>query len=136
MQEQPRGESINVASRISTQQLFGFEWRSQLWIPMFQFQRDDLSLKTAPQQVRVALPSQWSGWTLAAWFATANRRLDGRSPVDMLDVDLDAVLQAAMACDSSDLESSDAVELRLRPDGLKAWALPSAWRERRAAPRL
>jgi hypothetical protein len=132
LQEHQRGASINLASRISMRQLFGFEWRANLWIPMFQFQRDDLSLKTAPQQVRAALPAPWSGWTLAVWFSTANRRLDGRSPVDMLDLDLDAVLQAAASC-----ESSDAVGPRLPPRGqIEAWAQPTAWRERRATPRL
>ncbi len=62
---------------------------------MFQFDADDLALKVGAQRVRAQLPSPWSGWTVASWFATPNARLDGRSPVDMIDSRLDAVARAA-----------------------------------------
>jgi Protein of unknown function (DUF2384) len=94
------GNAVSLAKLIFTGQLFGFEWRAGLWVPMFQFDVDDLALKAAPQRVRAALPSGWSSWTLASWFAAPSAQLDGRSPVDMLDADFDAVLRAAQASES------------------------------------
>jgi hypothetical protein len=129
--EHPVGDAVSVAKLILTRQLFGFEWRANLWIPMFQFRLDDLSLRAKPQQVRAVLPSEWSGWMLAAWFAGRNRRLSGSSPVDVLDIDFNAVVQAAMSC-----VATDAIEPRHPPDRADAWAHPTAWRERRAKARL
>lgn len=39
----------------------------------------------------------WSGWTPASWFAAPNEGLDGRSAVDVIDLDLAAVIRAARA---------------------------------------
>jgi hypothetical protein len=89
------GNAVSLAKLIYTGQAFGFEWRANLWIPMFQFDAVDLALKAGAQQVRAELPPLWSGWTLASWFAAPNVRLDGRSPVDMLEPALEAVLRAA-----------------------------------------
>ena len=89
------GRGVSLAKPIYTGQVFGFEWRAALWVPMFQFDLDDLALKAGAQRVREALPALWPGWTLAVWFATPNAQLEGRSPVNVLDLDLDAVLQAA-----------------------------------------
>ena len=62
---------------------------------MSQLDADDLVLKVGAQRVRAQLPSLWSGWTLAFRFAAPNTRLDGSSPADMLDSDINAVLHAA-----------------------------------------
>lgn len=91
------GSAVSLAKLVHTGQVFGLEWRNSLWIPMFQFDPDDLSLRASAQQVRALLPQLWSGWCLAAWFARANRLLGGASPVDRLDADLSAVIDAAMA---------------------------------------
>lgn len=77
--------------------LFGFEWRRYFWIPMFQFELHDLSIKTAPQQVLAELAAEFDGWNLAAWFAQPNSWLRERRPVDVLDSNLPAVLGAARA---------------------------------------
>jgi hypothetical protein len=105
LEEHQAGNAVSLAKLIYTGQVFGFEWRASLWIPMFQFDADDLRLKAAPQHVRAALPSEWSGWAVAAWFATPNAHLDGCCPADMLngnvdanvDTDGNAVLRAAQA---------------------------------------
>ena len=81
-------------------QVFGFEWRSSLWIPMFQFEAQDLALKAEAQEVRAALPQLWSGWAVASWFAGANAYLAQGRPVDVLASDLEAVLRAASAVQS------------------------------------
>jgi len=94
------GHAVSLAKLICTGQAFGFEWRACLWIPMFQFDVDDLTLQAGAQRARAELPSLWSGWALASWFAAANERLDGLSPADMLDSNLDAVLRAARSVES------------------------------------
>jgi len=75
--------------------VFGFDWQHAYWIPMFQFQRQDLSIKSGPQRVAAVLGSVFDGWTLCAWFAQPNSWLNDRRPVDLLDTEFDAVLYAA-----------------------------------------
>jgi hypothetical protein len=62
---------------------------------MFQFDADDLSCKTGPALVRAELSGLDSGWAIASWFARPNVRLGGRPPVDVVDLDLGAVVDAA-----------------------------------------
>jgi hypothetical protein len=109
LEEHQVGTTVSLAKRIHTGQVFGFEWRADLWIPMFQFNIDDLSLKADVQLLRAELPSMWSGWTLASWFAKSNVRLSGHSPVDMIDSDLDDVVRAAHSLESSDAIAHDAL---------------------------
>ena len=91
------GEAVSLARLIHADRVFGFEWRGSLWIPMFQFNRDDLSITPAPQAVRAELPELWSGWTVANWFAMPNARLEWQRPVDQLSSDFAAVVQAAQS---------------------------------------
>jgi hypothetical protein len=102
LKEHQVGNAVSLAKLIYTGRAFGFEWRDSLWIPMFQFDADNLALKAGAQSVRAELPSLWSGWTVASWFAAPNARLDGLSPADRLDSDLEAVVQAAQALESVD----------------------------------
>jgi hypothetical protein len=102
LEEHQVGNAVSLAKLIYTGQAFGFEWRDSLWIPMFQFDANDLALKGSAQSVRAELPSLWSGWQVASWFAGPNARLDAHSPADRLDSDLEAVLQAAQALESVD----------------------------------
>ena len=102
LEEHCAGSAVSLAKLVHTGQVFGLEWRNSLWIPMFQFDPDDLSLRASAQQVRALLPQLWSGWTLAAWFARANPLLGGSSPADMLDADLPAVIDAALAQPGAD----------------------------------
>jgi hypothetical protein len=101
LQHHQAGDTVSLAKLINGEQVFGFPWRTSLWIPMFQFDVDDLSLRTGVQRVRAKLPPLWSAWTLASWFAAPNECLHGRSAVDMIDLDLDAVIRAACRLDSN-----------------------------------
>lgn len=87
-------EPVSLAELVYSGQVFGFEWRANLWIPMFQFEADDLGLKLSAQQVRAELPLL-SGWALATWFASPNRLLDGQVPANVLASDVEAVMAAA-----------------------------------------
>jgi hypothetical protein len=108
LEEHQAGNSASLARLIDTGQVFGFEWRKSLWIPMFQFDADDLALKASAQRVRAELPAHGSGWALASWFAGPNALLGGRIPADALGADLEAVVCAARS-----LESRNAVALPL-----------------------
>ncbi|MDL2337003.1 MAG: hypothetical protein QFE16_04090 [Pseudomonadota bacterium] len=97
LEEHHVGDDVSLARLVYTGQVFGFEWRSSLWIPMFQFDVDDLSVRSGPQQVRAKLPTLWSGWRVASWFAQTNVWLDGQRPVDVIALNLEATLRAADA---------------------------------------
>ena len=95
LQEHQDGNAVSLAKLIQTSQAFGFQWRDCLWIPMFQFDAKDLTLKVSAQRVRAVLPPLWSGWQVATWFATPNVRLGGHAPTEMLDLEVEAVIRAA-----------------------------------------
>lgn len=86
---------ISLDRLICTGQVFGFKWRGGLWVPMFQFDPQDLSVKSSAQKVCTELSSLPSGWAVASWFAQPNERLNGRKPVDVLARDPQAVLWTA-----------------------------------------
>jgi Protein of unknown function (DUF2384) len=106
LEEHQAGNAVSLAKLVYTGRAFGFGWRANLWIPMFQFDANDLVLKAGVQGVRAELPSLWSGWHVARWFAQPNVRLDGHSPADRLDSHLDAVMQAARSLPSIDEASA------------------------------
>ena len=95
LEERQFGNAVSLVKLIYTGQAFGFEWRDSLWMPMFQFDANDLVLKASAQRVRADLPSLWSGWNVATWFATPNVQLGGHTPVDALDSDVEAVIRSA-----------------------------------------
>ena len=97
LQDRLQGGCASLAKLIASGLVFGFEWRRTLWIPMFQFDLRDLSVTAEPRQVLDELADKFDGWALAAWFAQGNAWLDGRRPVDVLNVDLPMVLNAARA---------------------------------------
>ena len=97
LEDRRRGDGVSLARLIACSAVFGFEWRRVFWIPMFQFELRDLSLKPAPRQVLAELAAEFDGWTLATWFAQPNCWLNELRPVDALDSNLQAVLGAARA---------------------------------------
>jgi hypothetical protein len=90
-------DPVSLAGRLDAGEVFGFDWQHRVWIPMFQFDLRDLSVKPGPQQVRLELSGEFHGWTLAAWFTQRNVWLNQRRPIDLLDTALPAVLEAARA---------------------------------------
>ena len=95
LDDRPIGRFLSLATLVDTGQIFGFDWRNSLWIPMFQFDADKLSVRLGPQQIRAELPSGWPGWAVASWFATPCPKLGGQRPVDVIDSNLDEVMQIA-----------------------------------------
>jgi hypothetical protein len=95
LQQHQRGELGQLARLVEDRRLFVLDWRGDSWIPMFQFDADDLSCKAGPALVRAELAGLDSGWAIASWFARPNAQLEGRLPVDIVDLDLGAVVDAA-----------------------------------------
>ena len=97
LQECGRGDYVGLARLIVSRVVFAFRWHDMLWIPMFQFRLRDLAIRSGNRQVLAEIPADVEGWALAAWFARPNGLLNDEKPVDLLDADLPAVLNAARA---------------------------------------
>ena len=95
LQEHQRGDLGQLARLIGDRRIFVLDWRGDSWIPMFQFDADDLSYKAGPALVRAELAGLDSGWAIASWFAQPNAQLGGRLPAEVVDLDLGAVVDAA-----------------------------------------
>jgi len=81
--------------RIAAREVIAFDWRSDLWLPMFQFNRTHMCVREALQPVLHELSAIYDGWETASWFALPNSCLGGRPPVDLLVRSLPAVWYAA-----------------------------------------
>ena len=84
-----------LANRIRTRELVAFEWRDEVWLPMFQFSRKTLSVHEALRPVFEELAVIYDPRGTASWFALPNIWLAERTPVEMLLRDLSAVRYAA-----------------------------------------
>jgi len=80
-----------------THGIFSFEWRAVHWVPMFQFDMRDMSVRPRPQRVAAELAEVFDGWALAMWFSQPNHWLRNRRPVEVLNSSLASVLHAARA---------------------------------------
>jgi hypothetical protein len=90
-------DCLSLARLVLLGDVFGFEWRDVFWIPMFQFDLRDMSVKHNPRTVVNELATEFDGWTIALWFSEANHWLGEARPVDLLEANLPAVLKAARA---------------------------------------
>jgi hypothetical protein len=86
-----------IARWIVTRRVVSYVWQSQTLVPMFQFDRSDMSLRRGTSEVVDELADTFDDWELAAWFAEPNSWLHGAAPVEMIEVDQRAVQQAARA---------------------------------------
>ncbi len=95
LQDHQRGDLSRLARLIVDRRIFVLDWRGDSWIPMFQFDGNDLACKPGPALVLDELKTLSSGWAVAAWFARPNELLDGCRPVNVMESDLTRVLEAA-----------------------------------------
>jgi len=82
---------------ISQRSVLTLQWQADVWMPLFQFERQSMSIKPTLGPVFAALTSVCTPWALAHWCARPNQWLDGESPADTLDADAARVLRAACA---------------------------------------
>lgn len=97
LEDRQQGDFVSLARVLVGREVFGFKWHDALWIPMFQFELRDLSIKIAHRPVLAELAPVFDSWSLADWFARPNAWLCKQSPVQVLESNLPAVLAAARA---------------------------------------
>jgi Protein of unknown function (DUF2384) len=97
LQDRQKADYVSLARLISTGRIFSFRWRENFWVPMFQFDLDDLTIKPQPQKVASELAGVLDDWSLARWFAEPHPALHGERPVDCMDLYAADVLSAARA---------------------------------------
>ncbi|MEP7295334.1 MAG: hypothetical protein ABI702_04040 [Burkholderiales bacterium] len=78
-------------------QAISFSWQSCVLLPMFQFELSTMSLRSGPRQVSLELRGVFDDWDLVQWFVEPNSWLHEAAPIDLVERDLAAVLQAARA---------------------------------------
>jgi hypothetical protein len=84
-----------LAAWILDRQLLSFEWQSQIWIPLFQFDRSSMALHPGLGMILSMLTPAYAPWEQALWFTQANAMLGDRIPAHVLPLDHPAVLRAA-----------------------------------------
>jgi hypothetical protein len=93
-----REQPISVLARwIVARAVVSFSWQSQTLLPLFQFDLCDMSLRHGAAEVIGELSGVFDNLDLAAWFTEPNAWLANAAPVDALETDQPAVLQAARA---------------------------------------
>ena len=91
------GDLASLGRAMAEREICSFQWRSAFWIPMFQFDLDNLSFKPGPRKILQELSGVFDEWMLTAWFAQPNSWLSGCKPVDLLASNWPAVHEAARA---------------------------------------
>jgi hypothetical protein len=92
--EQP----VSVVARwIVGREVVCYEWRSQTMLPLFQFDLSQAALRPSIAGVTRELRGVYADRCMALWFVEPNLWLDGATPLQMIELEPDAVLQAARA---------------------------------------
>lgn len=86
-----------LARWMAQRTVLSVEWHADVWLPLFQFEREHMALKPALEPVLAALNPVFTPWELAHWCAQPHRWLHGDSPANTLDRDATQVLRAACA---------------------------------------
>jgi len=86
-----------LARWIVSREIVTIARRSALFVPMFQFDRQLMELRSRCRETVLELSGSMEDWDVARWFASPNSWLDGAIPVAMLERDPDGVVEAARA---------------------------------------
>lgn len=89
-----RNRAALAARWRSDKKTFAVQHGGRFLYPAFQFDAQGLPRKVISKML-AALGDAVGGWQTALWFVTPNGWLDGEKPVDLLDREPDAVLDAA-----------------------------------------
>jgi acyl-CoA synthetase (AMP-forming)/AMP-acid ligase II len=91
-------QPISMLARwIVDRSVVSFVWQSRTLLPMFQFERSNMSLCRGVSEVVQELSAVFDEWALATWFAQPNSWLHDAAPVDVIAGDPAEVLWAARA---------------------------------------
>lgn len=97
LKDRQHGDFVSLTQLIVLRKVFGFAWRNTFWVPMFQFELRDMTIRTEIRPILVELAQVLDNWSIATWFIQPNSSLIDRKPVDLLDSDFPGVLDAAHA---------------------------------------
>jgi hypothetical protein len=86
-----------LARWIVAQRVVSFGWRGEYVLPMFQFDRADMTVRRDVSAVLDEFDGTFDDWDLATWFALPNAWLGDDTPVEVLPLDPQRVLRAARA---------------------------------------
>lgn len=92
-----RNRAALAARWRSERRIFGIPRQRRWLFPRFQFDEERGRPKAVIAATLAALGDAVGPWQTAVWFTSENGWLDGRRPVDLLDRDPDAVVDAARA---------------------------------------
>lgn len=100
------GDVSRLARWIVTRQVISFDWRGELWVPLFQFELGPMALRNETRHLSAELAPALDGWGVALWFSEPHEDLDGCAPADVVAGAFDEVLSAARATRDRLLEPS------------------------------
>jgi hypothetical protein len=86
-----------VARRIVQRELVHVCWRSEILVPLFQFDPADMALRRGVPHVLEMLAPAYDDWDIAMWFAEPSAWLGGQRPADAIGRDPAGVMEAARA---------------------------------------
>jgi hypothetical protein len=92
-----RSDVATLARWIVKRKVISFDWQSKIWLPLFQFNRSDMTPQPGLSHVLGELGAVFDPWETANWFAKPNAWIADRTPADTLQRDVSAVLNAARA---------------------------------------
>ena len=84
-----------LARWIVQREVVSVSWQSQVWLPLFQFERPSLDVMPAAARIVHDLRSIYDDWGLAEWFVAPHDLLAGRAPATDLFHNPCAVFEAA-----------------------------------------
>lgn len=86
-----------LALWIERREVISFKWLSRTWLPLFQFNRSDMTRQSGLEAVMAELVVTHDDWEIANWFCRPNSWLKNSTPADKLATDAPEVLAAARA---------------------------------------
>lgn len=89
------GGFVWLARHIASRELLFFRWRDALWFPVFQFVRTDMSLRQSVARVAGELAGWTDDWERVHWFVRPHCALAHRTPIELVDAQLDRVVEVA-----------------------------------------
>jgi hypothetical protein len=96
-QRRSDGNAAVLGDWLVKREAISFEWDSRLWMPLFQFNASDMSLRAGLADILTELVQVYDDWDLAHWFAKPNAWLSEELPANALAVAAPQVLWAACA---------------------------------------
>ena len=84
-----------LARWIVAREVVSYEWKGETWLPLFQFNRVEMSLRPEVGAVIRELSGVFDDWDLASWFTAPNTWLGGLTPIDAISTLPQAVKEAA-----------------------------------------